>query len=83
MRHKAAGETIAELRIELQEAADENGRLLARLVEASSAAASTAEEIASINEVILMTSADLESLDERLQATLEELHRLNGDSQDG
>ena len=81
MRHKLPGETIAELRIELQKAAAENGRLVARLAVASSAAASTADQIESINEVMLTTSAQLESLDQRLQATLEELNLLNDASQ--
>ena len=72
---------MAELRIELQKAAAENGRLVARLAVASSAAASTADQIESINEVMLTTSAQLESLDQRLQATLEELNLLNDASQ--
>ena len=81
MANKVAGDTIAALRIELQKAAAENGRLVARLAVASSAAASTADQIESINEVMLTTSAQLESLDQRLQATLEELNLLNDASQ--
>jgi predicted nuclease with TOPRIM domain len=75
--NKTAGATIAELRIELQEAAKENGRLIARLAEVSSEAASSAEQIQAINEVMLTTSAQLELLDHQLQATLEELSQLN------
>jgi predicted nucleic acid-binding Zn-ribbon protein len=79
--HKAAGATIAELRIELQKAVDENGRLIARLAEASSAVASSAEQIEAINEVMQTTTARLESLDRQLQTTLGELNLLNDASQ--
>jgi hypothetical protein len=75
--HKTAGATIAELRIELQEAVDENGRLIALLAEATSEATSSAEQIQVINEVMQTTSAQLELLDRQLQATLEELNLLN------
>jgi chromosome segregation ATPase len=81
--HKAAGATIAELRIELQAAANENGRLIARLAEASSLAASSAEQMEAINEVMQTTSARLESLDRQLQATLQELSLLNEAPQAG
>jgi NADPH:quinone reductase-like Zn-dependent oxidoreductase len=81
--HKATGATIAELRRELQKAANENGRLISRLAEASSAAASSAEQIEAINEVVQTTSARLELLDRQLQVTLEELNLLNDASQAG